>query len=78
MIEKDEMSDQNWNATGLTCNHCAQSVTKNLMTLDGMSSVEVEVKPNEMSSIQTHGTREFSSQEISGALRQAGKYILAP
>ncbi len=70
------MSDQNWKATGLTCNHCAQSVTKNLMALPGMNSVEVQVKPNETSTIQTHGTREFSPQEIAGAMRQAGKYIL--
>jgi copper chaperone CopZ len=65
------MSDQNWKATGLTCDHCAQSVTKNLMT-----SVEVDVKPNETSTIATHGAREFSPQEISSALRLAGKYVL--
>lgn len=70
------MSDQNWKATGLTCNHCAQSVTKNLMAISGMSSVEVQVNPNETSTIQTHGTREFTSQEISSAMRQAGKYVL--
>ena len=46
------------------------------MALTGMDSVEVEVKPNEVSTIATHGTREFSSQEISSALRQAGKYVL--
>lgn len=72
------MSDQNWKATGLTCNHCAQSVTKNLMALPGMNSVEVQVKPNETSTIQTHGIRDFTPQEVSGALRQAGKYTLAP
>jgi len=71
------MSDQNWKATGLTCNHCAQSVTKNLMALSGMGSVEVDLKPNQISTIHTHGTREFSAQEISSALRQAGKYVLA-
>ncbi len=70
------MSDQNWNATGLTCNHCAQSVTKNLLELNGMTNVEVDVKPNETSTIATHGIREFSAQEISNALRKAGKYVL--
>lgn len=70
------MSDQNWKATGLTCNHCAQSVTKNLLELHGMNNVEVDVKPNEASTIATHGTRDFSAQEISTALRQAGKYLL--
>lgn len=70
------MSEQNWKATGLTCNHCAQSVTKNLMSIDGMSSVNVEVKPNEVSSIQTVGARDFTAEEISRAMAQAGKYVL--
>ncbi|HUW88351.1 MAG TPA: heavy-metal-associated domain-containing protein [Candidatus Paceibacterota bacterium] len=71
------MSEQNWKATGLTCDHCAQSVTKNLMLIDGMSSVNVEVKPNEVSSIQTVGAREFTPEEISRAMAQAGKYFLS-
>lgn len=70
------MSEQNWKATGLTCNHCAQSVTKNLLSIDGMSSVNVEVKPNEVSSILTVGARDFTSEEISRAMAQAGKYVL--
>ncbi|MFA5918532.1 MAG: heavy-metal-associated domain-containing protein [Candidatus Nanopelagicaceae bacterium] len=70
------MSEQNWKATGLTCNHCAQSVTKNLMSIDGMSSVDVEVKPNEVSSILTVGARDFTPEEISRAMAQAGKYVL--
>lgn len=70
------MSEQVWKATGLTCNHCAQSVTKNLLTIEGMKSVEIDVKPNEISSIQTSGAREFSSEEIERAIRRAGKYVL--
>lgn len=70
------MAEQMWRATGLTCNHCAQSVTKNLMSLEGMTSVNVDVKPDEVSDIQTVGGREFSSDEISRAMAQAGKYVL--
>ena len=71
------MAEQIWKATGLTCNHCAQSITKNLLAIDGMKTVEIDVKPNETSSIQTLGSREFSSQEIADAMRQAGKYVLS-
>lgn len=69
--------DQNWKATGLTCDHCAQSVTKNLMGIAGMENVSIEVHPEGQSSIATRGAREFSSEEISFAMRQAGRYILA-
>ena len=46
------------------------------MSIDGMSSVNVEVKPNEVSSIRTFGARDFTSEEISRAMAQAGKYVL--
>lgn len=72
------MSEQNWKATGLTCDHCAMSVTKNLMALEGMENVNVKVNPDEVSTIQTSGTHDFSAKEISTALRNAGKYVLAP
>lgn len=71
------MFEQNWKATGLTCDHCAQSVTKNLMALPGMDSVDVQLHPNEVSMIQTHGARDFTPAEISTAMRLAGKYVLA-
>jgi len=69
--------DQSWQATGLTCDHCAQSVTKNLMDISGMESVSIEVHPDALSSIATHGAREFSAEEIAFAMRQAGRYILS-
>ena len=72
------MVEQLWKATGLTCNHCAQSVTKNLMLVQGMASVTVDIRPNEVSSIQTLGNRDFTPEEISRAMAQAGKYVLAP
>lgn len=46
------------------------------MAIDGMSRVNVDVKPNEVSSIQTVGARDFTPEEISRAMVQAGKYVL--
>ncbi len=71
------MSEQSWQVTGLTCDHCAQSITKNLLTLAGMEKVTVEVHPDSLSSVKTFGTREFNSDEIGFAMREAGRYILA-
>ena len=71
------MTDQEWQATGLTCDHCAQSITKNLMTIPGMQSVAIEVNPDALSAIRTSGSREFTSDEIGFSIREAGRYILA-
>lgn len=46
------------------------------MAIDGMSRVNVDVKPNEVSSIQTIGARDFTPEEISRAMARAGKYVL--
>ena len=70
------MSEQHWSATGLTCDHCSHSVTKNLSALAGVSSVNIEVKPDAASNIVTVADRELSADEIFGALRAAGNYVL--
>ena len=70
------MSDQLWKVTGLTCEHCEQSVTKNLLTVDGVSSVTVKLNPNEISEITTHSSAPLSNAQVKFALREAGSYHL--
>ena len=70
------MATQTWKVTGMTCSHCEQSVSKNLLTLNGTSSVKVKLKPNEISEITTEASRELSHEEVKSALREAGSYRL--
>ncbi|CAB4664376.1 unannotated protein [freshwater metagenome] len=70
------MSEQQWSATGLTCGHCSQSVTKNLSALAGVTSVNIDVKPDEASHITTVADRDLSADEVFGALRASGNYVL--
>ncbi len=70
------MSEQQWSATGLTCDHCSNSVTKNISALAGVSSVTINVKPDQASQIITVADREISADEIFGALRASGNYVL--
>lgn len=43
------------------------------MSIEGIPSVNVEVKPNEVSSMLTVSARDFTSVVISRAMAQAGK-----
>ena len=70
------MTDQLWKVTGMTCGHCEQSVTKNLLTLDGVSSVKIDLKPNEISEITTYSSDALTTAQIKFALREAGSYQL--
>ena len=70
------MTDQIWKVTGMTCDHCEQSVTKNLLTVDGVSSVKVDLRPNEISEITTHSSSDLTAAQVKFALREAGSYQL--
>ena len=70
------MTDQIWKVTGMTCDHCEQSVTKNLLTVDGVSSVKVDLRPNEISEITTHSSNDLTAAQVKFALREAGSYQL--
>lgn len=71
------MTEQIWKATGLTCDHCKQSVSTKLMGIPGMEGVSVDVHSGELSVIRTNGSREFTDDEIGFAMREAGRYILS-
>lgn len=70
------MTDQVWKVTGMTCGHCEESVTKNLLTLDGVSSVAVALKPDETSEVTTHSSSPLTAAQVKFALREAGSYRL--
>jgi copper chaperone len=70
------MTDQQWKVTGMTCGHCEQSVTKNLLTVGGVTSVTIDLKPNETSEITTHSSVPLTAAQVKFALREAGSYQL--
>ena len=56
------MEHQVWTATGLSCSHCINSISTNLLKIDGLDNVEIDLKPNEKSFIRTSGSREISAE----------------
>ncbi|MGG5260381.1 cation transporter [Phycicoccus avicenniae] len=68
---------QEFHATGLTCGHCAQAVTDELTALDGVREVGVEVVAEGASTVRVTADRTLTDAEVSGALDEAGGYVLA-
>ena len=67
---------QRFEATGLTCGHCAHAVREELSALDGVLDAEVEVVDGGASVVTVVAERRLSDDEIAAALDEAGEYVL--
>lgn len=64
------------NVSGMTCEHCIASVKEELGELDGVREVNVDLHADGVSSVQIESDRELSSEEISGAIEEAGYQVV--
>jgi copper chaperone CopZ len=67
---------QRFEATGLTCGHCAHAVSEELKALEGVLDAEVEVVNGGTSSVTVVTERDLSDDEVAAALDEAGEYVL--
>ncbi|HYN67181.1 MAG TPA: heavy-metal-associated domain-containing protein [Ornithinibacter sp.] len=69
-------STQRFQATGLTCGHCARAVSEELLALDGVLDAEVEVVNGGQSVVTVVAERDLTDAEVTAALVEAGDYVL--
>ena len=67
---------QRFEATGLTCGHCAHAVREELTALDGVLDAEVEVVDGGASVVTVVAERRLTDDELAAALDEAGEYVL--
>ena len=74
------MTDQTtrtYQVTGMTCGHCASSVTTELKALDGVSDVSVDLVAGGTSTVTVTSTSAVEDTQVAAALDEAGDYQLA-
>ena len=74
------MTDQTtrtYPVTGMTCGHCASSVTTELKALDGVSDVSVDLVAGGTSTVTVTSTSPLEDTQVAAALDEAGDYQLA-
>jgi copper chaperone CopZ len=74
------MTDQTtrtYQVTGMTCGHCASSVTTELKALDGVSDVNVDLVAGGTSTVTVTSTSPLEDTQVAAALDEAGDYQLA-
>ena len=71
------MTTTTYKVTGMTCEHCANAVTSEVGALDGVSTVQVQLAPDSVSSVTVTSTAPLLDADVSAALDEAGGYQLA-
>ena len=62
-----------WQVTGMTCGHCAASVTEELLEVEGVESVDVELGSGEVTVVSAGPV---DANAVAAAVDEAG-YALA-
>jgi copper chaperone CopZ len=70
------LSTTTYSVTGMTCQHCVNSVTEELSQISGVSTVDVFLVPGGASSVQVTSEGELDRAEVRSAVEEAG-YELA-
>lgn len=63
--------------SGMTCGHCASSVTAGISALDGVSGVDVDLRAGGVSTVTIRGTGPLDAVAVAEAVREAG-YAVVP
>lgn len=70
----DATSKQELTVNGMTCGHCAQTLTAMLGTLRGVTSVDVDAAAGRA---VVHAAHPLSAEVLAGAVGEAGFELLA-
>jgi len=65
------------NISGMTCGHCVASVQEEIGALDGVTDVQVELHPGELSLATVTATRDIPTHELSEAVAEAGYTVVS-
>ena len=65
--------DSTWTVTGMTCGHCAASVTEEITEIDGVEGVEVDVPTGQ---VTVTSAAPLDAAAVKAAVEEAG-YQLA-
>ncbi|MEV0698826.1 heavy-metal-associated domain-containing protein [Saccharopolyspora sp. NPDC050389] len=66
------MSNQTFTVGGMTCGHCAKSVTEELSDLPGVSDVQVSVESGQVS---VTSDQQLTLEAVTAAITEAGYTI---
>ena len=76
-IPMTDQTTRTYPVTGMTCGHCASSVTSELKALDGVTDVNVDLVAGGTSTVTVTSSSPLEDAQVASALDEAGDYQLA-
>jgi copper chaperone len=70
------MTDTTYLVTGMTCGHCVNAVTSELIALEEVTAVTVDLDAEGASSVHVTSSQPLSEEVLLAALDEAGDYHL--
>ena len=64
-----------YKVAGMTCDHCINAVTNELLALEGVTSVDISLDSGE---VTVTNTRELAIAEVAAAVDEAGYELVLP
>lgn len=74
--QENPMTTQTYAVSGMTCGHCAEAVTSELKSLDGVTTVRVDLVAGGLSTVTIDSQAPLDEDQVSAALEEAGEYRL--
>ena len=68
------MAETTYTVTGMTCGHCASSVTEQVTAIGGVTNVSVDVPTG---SVTVTSDQEISADDVRAAVEEAGYQLTA-
>ncbi|MBG6179260.1 heavy-metal-associated domain-containing protein [Arthrobacter sp. CAN_A1] len=65
------------NISGMTCGHCVDSVTEEILTLDGVQNVSVDLNKGGVSTATVTSASDLDPEQIGEAVAEAGYLVVA-
>lgn len=72
------MTTNTYLVNGMTCGHCVGSVTKELKTLDGVTSVAVDLASGGTSTVTVESSAPLDDDAVAAAIDEAGYDVAGP
>jgi copper chaperone CopZ len=66
------MSTQTFTVSGMTCHHCVNAVTEEVSVIDGVTSVEIELVPEGISTVNVTSDHPLDVESVRSAVDEAG------
>lgn len=65
-----------YRVTGMTCQHCVAAVTDEVTSIDGVSAVAIDLRPEGESLVQVTSAAALSDDDLDAAIHEAGYEVV--